>query len=90
MLMLLLLQRDSCRRKSAIYWAQAEPNLGLFLVLGHRAEMNQRTVSHSATLRSPSLVMFPCCTLLCSNYGTFPFNLIKLNFSEYNVLTVGF
>lgn len=52
-----VLQYKCCgRRKPAIYWAQTKTKSGsLFLVFGQRLEMNQRTVSHSATVRSSEI-----------------------------------
>lgn len=42
--------------KPAIYWPQTETQPGsLFLVFGQRLEMNQRTVSQSATIRSTEI-----------------------------------
>lgn len=50
----------------------------LFLVFCQRVEMNQRTVSHSATVRWPlRSVMFPCYTLLCSAHSPFYFSQIQ-------------
>lgn len=42
--------------KPAIYWPQTQTQPGsLFLVFGQRLEMNQRTVSQSATIRSTEI-----------------------------------
>lgn len=54
----------------------AKQSGSLFLVFGQRVEMNQRTVSHSTTVRSPEIsdVSLLPAALLCSTHSTSHFN----------------
>ena len=77
----------------------AKQSGSLFLVFGQRVEMNQRTVSHSTTVRSPEIsdVSLLPAALLCSAHSTSHFNLffslslsLSLSLSQAAHLIVGY